>query len=234
MLRSAGEVFIKPSVGTCSGKGCFIAAFENGRDALTGKTVHETLAPLGENYVVQERLHCHSSLSKLYAGSVNTFRVITYRWKNEVLHMPAVLRIGRGGHYLDNAHAGGMFVGIADDGRLKNRAFTEFRDVFTAHPDTGVIYKGYQIELFSEVLAAAKRMCELLPQVGSVNWDFTLNEAGEPVLIEANLLGGGVWLSEMANGCGPFGERTEEVLRWMNAMRHLPASERHKYRYGKM
>lgn len=234
VLRGAGEVFIKPSVGSSSGRGCFVAAFEGGRDALTGKTVRETLAPLGENYVVQERLHCHASLAKLYAGSVNTFRIITYRWKDEVLHAPTFLRIGQGGNYLDNAHAGGMFIGVKDDGTLADRAFTEFRDVFTAHPDTGTVYRGYRIELFPKVLAAARRMCELLPQIGSVNWDFTLNEAGEPVLIEANLMGGGIWASEMAHGCGPFGERTAEVLRWMNLMRHLPASERHKYRYGKM
>ena len=234
LLRDIGEVFIKPSVGTSSGQGCFVASFEGGRDARTGKTADETLAPLGDDFVVQKRLRCHASIAGIYGGSVNTFRVITYRWKDEIYHMPACMRVGQGGRYLDNAHAGGMFVGISDDGSLGEKAFTEFRNVFTAHPDTGVIFRERKIELFPKVLQAARRMSELLPQVGCVNWDFTIDETGTPILIEGNMRCGSVWLSEMPNGCGPFGDRTPEVLRWMRLMKKTPASQRKNHRFGRM
>lgn len=38
--------------------------------------------------------------------------------------MPLALRIGQGGSYLDNAHAGGMFIGVNDLGELNEEAFT--------------------------------------------------------------------------------------------------------------
>lgn len=62
----------------------------------------------------------------LYSEAVNTFRVITYLWDGEVFHVPLALRIGQGGSYLDNAHAGGMFIGVNDLGELNDEAFTEF------------------------------------------------------------------------------------------------------------
>lgn len=77
-------------------------------------------------------------------------------------------------------------------------------------------------------------MCLMVPQVGSINWDFTIGADGSPIVIEANMEGGSIWLSEMAHGCSPFGERTSEVLRWINLMKCTPASQRYKYQFGKM
>ena len=54
----------------------------------------------------------------LYSEAVNTFRVITYLWDGEVFHVPLALRIGQGGSYLDNAHAGGMLQNLEKD--IKN------------------------------------------------------------------------------------------------------------------
>ncbi len=37
-------------------------------------------------------------------------------------------------------------------------------------------------------------MLDAIPQLGSYNWDFTLDGAGIPVLIEVNVNGGSIWL----------------------------------------
>ena len=232
-LSDAGEQFCKPSVETDSGRGCFVARFEKGFDQLSGESAEAILARLGDDFVIQERVVCHESIRGLYAGSVNTFRLISYRWKDEILFVPTLMRIGRGGNYLDNAHAGGMFIGVDEDGTLHRQAFTEFREVFERHPDTGTVYGGYQIPLFPRAQAAAKRMHEIIPQVGVVHWDFTLDREGEPVLIEINTLGGGIWLSEISHGRGPFGENTAEVLRWLRLMKHTKNSERPRYAFGR-
>lgn len=135
---------------------------------------------------------------------------------------------------LDNAHAGGMFIAVDDDGHLHENAMTEFNIQFAKHPDTGVVYKDVKLDLVPKVIAAAHRMHGSAPQLGVVNWDFTLDEDGEPVLIEANIMGGSVWLPQMAHGVGAFGDKTEEVLRWMRFVKKLGASERKKYAFGKM
>ena len=139
-----------------------------------------------------------------------------------------------GGNFVDNAHAGGMFIAVDDDGQLHENAMTEFNIQFAKHPDTGVVYKDVKLDLVPKVIAAAHRMHGATPQLGVVNWDFTLDEDGEPVLIEANTMGGAVWLPQMAHGVGAFGDKTEEVLRWMRFVKKLGVAERKKYAFGKM
>ena len=231
-IKDIGEVFIKPTVESGSGKGCFIASFHNGIDEISGKSISDVLN-IEEDYVVQERLHCHESISKIYNNSVNTFRIITYRWKDRFCNFPAVMRIGKGGGILDNAHAGGIFIGISDDGKLKKDAFTEFHDVYSVHPDSGLIFENYSIPLFPKVLKAAFQMHETLPELGCVNWDFTIDENGAPILIEANIMGGSIWLSQMANGVGAFGQNTPEILEWIHKMEGVKLNDRYKYKFGK-
>ncbi len=231
-MSDLGEVFAKPTKDTSSGQGCFVANFENGVDKLSKRTVDEILDELGKNFAIQERLVCHESIRKIYAGSVNTFRIITYRWRDKIYATPAIMRIGQGGNYLDNAHAGGMFIAVNEDGTLHSTAFTEFKKEFKTHPDSGLKFDGYQIELFPRAFVAAKKMHEALPQLGTCNWDFTLDADGAPLLLEANTLGGSIWLIQMAHGRGGLGERTAEILRWIRMMKKARYSERLKYRFG--
>ena len=129
------------------------------------------------------------------------------------------MRIGQGGNFLDNAHAGGMFIAVDNDGTLHKKAFTEFRNEYTQHPDTKIKFEDYKIDLFPEVIKAAIQMHESVPQIGCCNWDFTIDITGTPMLIEANMnngkQGGGIWLIEMAHGVGAFGDNTAEILQWL-------------------
>ncbi len=233
MAGNAGEVFCKPSVDSSSGRGCFIAQLENGVDTLSGMTCAALLEKLGMDFVMQERLACHESIQAIYSGSVNTFRLISYRWKDDILFLPSIMRIGRGGNHVDNAHAGGVFIAVDDDGTLHRQAFSEFREAFDRHPDTGLVYEGHRIPQFPAVKEAAKRMHEIIPQLGVVNWDFTIGRTGEPILIEANIAGGSIWLCEIAHGRGAFGENTAEVLRWLRLMKKAKYADRVKYAFGK-
>lgn len=232
LLANRGEVFCKPSVDSSSGRNCFIADFVDGEDQITGRSVSEVLKNLGNDFVIQERLRCHDSISAIYAESVNTFRVMTYRWNGGLKHVPSIMRIGRNGSFLDNAHAGGIFIAIDDDGTLHKTAMTEFNVKFSRHPDTDFSFEGYRIECFEKVLDAALRMHQAVPQLGVVNWDITIDRNGEPVLIEANLHAGSIWLFEMAHGKGAFGEDTAQVLRWLRTI--SKSKNKKKYYYGRM
>lgn len=166
-------------------------------------------------YIVQECIAQNEQLAVLYAGAVNTFRVITYLWNGEVFHVPLALRIGQGGSYLDNAHAGGMFIGVNDSGELNDEAFTEFGKRYKEHPDTHAVFKGYKLSFVPELIKTAKKLHLNAPQLGIISWDLTVDQNGEFVLIEANTRGQGIWISQMAHGCGPFGKNTEDILRYV-------------------
>lgn len=71
-----------------------------------------------------------------------------------------------------------------------------------------------------------------IPQVGVINWDFTIDKEGNPVLIEANINGGSVWLFEMAHGVGAFGDKTADILKWLNKMNKISPNQRMKHLYG--
>lgn len=215
MLYDLGEAFVKPTIETSSGNGCFVINIKENKDIISNQRIDEILEKLGDDFVIQERLICHSSISKIYDKSVNTFRVMTYIWNNQICIMPVIMRIGMGGKNVDNAHTGGMFIAINDDGTLHKYAFTEFKKISTKHPDTNIVYEGYEIEHFSKVLNAAKKAHSAVPQLGIISWDFTIDLEGEPVLIEANTIAGSIWLPQIAHGCGAFKDNTEEVLQWL-------------------
>ena len=156
----------------------------------------------------------------------------TYRWKDEIKHVPVIMRIGKGGACIDNAHAGGIFVAI-DDGCMHKSAFTEFGSEFKEHPDTGAVFAEQKLLLISRVLDSATKLHCAMPQIGVINWDFTINEVREPVLIEVNINGGSIWLFEMAHVKGVFGEDTAEILQWMRKVKRLTPAQRVKHYFGK-
>lgn len=235
LFENIGAVFCKPGVDSDSGRGCFKAEMHNGIDEISGRTAKDLLKSLGNDFLVQECIRSHESVSAFHPQSVNTFRILTYRWRDDLFHFPITMRIGRSGNCVDNAHSGGIFVGVEDSGALKKQAFSEFCDIFSAHPDTGVVFEERCIPTVPDVLNAAYKMHASIPQLGCINWDFTVAENGEPVLIEANVTaGGGIWLSQMAHGAGPFGEKTAEVLRWLRLVKQTPVHRRKKYAYGFM
>ncbi len=233
-ISNIGKVFVKPSIDSSSGEGCFVVDFKNGIDVISSKSAEKIIDEIGSDFCMQEIIVCSESIRKIYPHGVNTFRVITYRWKNEICVVPVIMRIGQGGAVVDNAHAGGMFIAVDDNGNLHETAFTEFKTEYKSHPDTSIVFKGYEIKNFSKVIDCAKKIHANVPQVGSVNWDFTIDNTETPVLIEANVNGGSVWLSEMAHGCGPFGNKTPEILRWLKFMNNLTQKDRKNYMFGEM
>ena len=134
---------------------------------------------------------------------------------------------------MDNAHAGGMFIAINDDGTLHETAFTEFNDQYTKHPDTGFVFNEAKISNFDKVMKAATDLHGAIPQIGIVNWDFTIDQDGDPVLIEANMnngkQSGSIWLPEIAHGKGAFGKNTKEILQYLKSVRGIPKSKQKEY-----
>ena len=96
-LHDAGDLFLKPSVGTSSGVGCRLVHAADGVDTLTGEALVDIFRGMGRDFVVQRRVRCHESLRRIYPEAVNTFRIMTYFWKGKVLHAPVIMRIGQGG-----------------------------------------------------------------------------------------------------------------------------------------
>lgn len=234
LLRNAGKVFMKITKESCGGQGVNVANFVDGIDINTNLNVVDILTKLGTDFCIQELIICHESIRKIYSNSVNTFRVITYILENEVYYCPIIMRMGSGGSFADNASLGGIFIALDDDGTLHKKAFTEYRKEFTVHPDTNFVFEGHKIEYIDKVIELAKRLQIAIPQVGCVNWDFTIDENGEPILIEANMKNevqsGSIWLPQMAHGIGAFGDNTAKVLQYIRKAKKMSFTKRKSFR----
>lgn len=211
-INNLGECFIKPTIDSNSGRGCAVLNLVDGVDTLSGEKIADILKRYGGDFNIQELLHNCDSVSNLHPKSINTFRVTSYIWNGEVQFFPLLMRIGRSGNRLDNAHQGGIFVGVRSDGKLKDCAYTEFRERFYAHPDTGIVFGEYSIPEVPQIYDAVKKLHSRIVQAGMISWDVTIDNNGEIVIIELNLDGQTIWLTQMANGEGAFGENTEEIL----------------------
>ncbi|WP_444684986.1 sugar-transfer associated ATP-grasp domain-containing protein [Alkalicoccus luteus] len=211
-IQNIGKAVIKPTVNTSSGRGVRLINVKNGIDIFTGETIDTIINKYKRNFIIQEMLIAHHSYSLLHENSINTLRVITYILDGEVYCAPLSLRVGMNGSFVDNAHAGGIVIGLCDEGILKSTGFTEFQDSYTVHPDSGITFDGYQVVKTQEIIEAAKRLHGRIPNLGIISWDFMVDHNESIVLIEINITSQSIWFPQYANGQGIFGENTEKMI----------------------
>lgn len=216
LLNNCGKKVIKKTIDSSSGRGVLIVNIKDGIDIKNNKPVKDLLKEFGNNFIVQELITNSDDIKRIYDKSLNTFRVMTYVIDGKMYHIPLVMRIGRQGKEVDNIHAGGLFIGINDDGTLKKNAFTEFKDTFLEHPDTKLKFEGYKIDKVKEMIDIAYKCHGRTPHLRLISWDFTINDKNYVTLIEVNLNGQSIWFPQMANGVSAFGDNTEEILKLLN------------------
>lgn len=218
MKRYTGYCIIKPSVGESSGHGVRLLNLEmGGGDLISGDSIEKIIQGYGTDFIIQERLKECEDWAVLNPSSLNTVRIITYRVSGEIHATDAIMRIGRNGSYLDNAHAGGMYIAVNKDGTLHKYAQVYgFGNRYDKHPDSGIEFGNHKISHMSKVREAALKLHRCLPSIGFVNWDFIVNDEGDVVVIEANLSCGSVWLIQNTHGKGVFGDDTPEMIKMIS------------------
>lgn len=203
----AGKVIVKPAANSCGGQGILVWNAElDSREQLEG-----FLRACRTDLILQAFLQQSEATARLHPESVNTLRLITFYDQDDVLMLSAVIRIGMGSSQVDNISAGGLAVGIASDGRLKEYGFSKHGKRFSAHPN-GVVFREQRIPGFQEAVALVRKLHRRLPDFRLISWDIAFNSLEEPVLIEVNLKQGELDFHQMANG-PLFGAHTEALLR---------------------
>ena len=213
LLKNCGNKIIKKTIDSDSGRGVSIIDVHSGIDQKNNVTIENLLNEFGNNFIVQDLVKNSADIRKIYPKSLNTFRVITYIVNGKVYHAPLVMRIGKSGNEVDNIHAGGLFIGVNDDGTLLDTAFTEFCERYERHPDTNIEFNKYKINGIDKMLEKAYVCHGLTPHMGMISWDFTIDDKDRIVLIEVNLNNQSIWFSQMAHGKAFFGDNTEYMLK---------------------
>ncbi len=138
--------------------------------------------------ILQQRIEQHSKINELYAGSVNTIRLVTASNPKGIFPLAAILRIGVKGQCRDNLSAGGIAVSVGlKTGKLGKYGFLrpDFGRKELSHPDTKTVFEGFDIPFFTQVIEKACELHTFFYGLRCIGWDIAITENG-PVFIEGN------------------------------------------------
>lgn len=225
LLEKSGctKIVIKPSVDGESGRGVKLFSYaqqqwrEIGGDATLSVAFLE--ANYGADFIIQECLEQHEGLAYFNPTSVNTLRLSLYRSvkTNECAVTRAIIRIGGKGALVDNAHAGGGYVGINPDGSLCHQVLNQYGETFTEFNGIDFTQK-HMIPHWSRIVEFAKYIGKNVPHHRLLALDIMLDKEGNPRLIEFNCKSYSMWLFQFTTG-GAFGDYTDEIIAYCCANR---------------
>ena len=198
-----GSVIVKPSINSLGGRG--IEFWSKDEDVDSIKQIFSSC----KNVVVQDLIKQHSFMASFTNSCVNTMRIVTLLWKNAVNVTTSVLIMGSPTAKTNHLHRGGYVCGILPDGHLRDVAFDGNLNEYVQHPN-GIVFSKVKIPNYEKCVSLVKRLAPRMSGVAKLlSWDITLDEYGEPLLIEVNLTWGG---SVQIAGGPVFGENTKDVL----------------------
>lgn len=144
---------------------------------------------LSEGKTILEELVIQSPKTGMFnKSSVNTIRCITFNTKQGVMIPYCFMKIGRDGSFIDNGAAGGILVGIDPaTGILGTDGVDEIGRRYQRHPDSEVIFKGYQLPEWTKMINICKKMASELLSVPWIGWDMAYTDKGW-IVIEGNSL----------------------------------------------
>lgn len=180
------------------GQGKGIQVFEKNEWSLQ---TYEELR--GTHGILEEWIQQHPVMQKLYPEAVNIIRIQTIYTQNKCHFLCATLTIGYK-NKIANASADSIFTLVdIESGQVSTDGCDYNDNIYEKHPETGIIFKDFQIPMWQEVLKMVEKAAARVPQIGYVGWDIAITKRG-PVIIEGNNDGGyvGYQLAELCNGQG--------------------------------
>ena len=222
ILSEESSIIVKPSIDGSSGKGVlfFDKQCNEWKERTTGETLSIQLLfdRVGMDFIVQRTMVQSPFMAMLGKTSVNTIRMVVYRSvKDNKCHaLRAIVRIGKDGSLVDNAHAGGMFVGVDDNGRLGKYCCNQFGE--TSNEFNGIDFKNSNLIIpnYDTVKAFAEEVGSYIPHLRLLALDIMLDENNNPILIEYNVKAFSPWLFQFTSGTA-FGSYTDEIIDYCKA-----------------
>lgn len=217
LLRSEdiGQVVIKPGLGS-SGRGVDffykrMGEYVNGDgDKLSIEYLNRHYK---ENYIIQKAFSQHQFFASLNQTSVNTIRIATYRDDNGIVHpLNSIIRIGSKGSKVDNAHAGGCFIGVKEDGKLQKYACDQEGRIQTNFNDVNFEASDFDVPNWENIKSFVCGLHRYVLHHDLVAWDVALDEHSQPYILELNVGGYGGWVFQFTSG-PMFGRYTDDIIK---------------------
>lgn len=177
-VKKHREVVFKPSLGS-KGNGMVRYRYDHKDD------LEYTLKQY-KNFIAEELIIQHDSLSRINSSSVNSVRVVTFLNGNDVQIIGCTLRVGSSNSFADNLSAGGVAGNIdIETGIINSSCKNTKLERFLFHPTTKTQLIGYSIPNWDKVIDTVKSAAILIPDIRYIGWDIAILNNGVDI-IEAN------------------------------------------------
>jgi len=222
LMQHEGTVFIKPSF-TADGKNVRALFINDNKIFMEDNLVSFKGLDdeYGSDYLIQAKIEQHPIMQEIYPGSVNTLRMVTFRFKGKIHLLFTFARFGNSGHVVDNIGAGGLGCRVSEKGRLNKFAIDKLGRKFERHPFSNYVFEEAVIPNMSSFSDYVISLHNQLPYFDIVSWDIAVGPNAEPILIELNLAGEST-IYQMING-PLFGSFTEELLETIRDSQYRPS-----------
>ena len=206
--KNACSLVVKPSKDTGLGKNVK-------KYAITLKEEAEELIKdwkSVKDFIVQRCIQQCPAMAFFNEDSTNMIRVYSWRHDDRVEILSATVRAGIPGHVTDVAFVDGIetvhLVGILPDGTVKNEMLNQ---------DARLIWKWddhFKLPSWEKIVSIVKTNHLYADNFDIIGWDFTIDNAEEPMCFEWNIVWPGTVFYQYTNG--PFfGEYTDDVLAFL-------------------
>ena len=137
-------------------------------------------------YVAEELIKQSDKLGCFHERSVNTIRVVTFQYKDDVSILWAFLRTGQGKYEVDNMGAAGLGALIDHNTGIIISDGVDWKgDLLERHPDSNIKFKGFKIPRWDELIEMVMNLASEIEEMHCVGWDLALTDDGW-VLVEGN------------------------------------------------
>ena len=157
---------------------------------LESLTLHLlSLTTKNTEFILEELIKQTPDLSVFHPRSVNTIRVPAFSTNDGVVINGVFFRCGKGDSIVDNGGAGGILVAVDErTGVLTTKGMDEMGNVYLRHPDSGVLFPGYQLPDWNQLVEMVSELMKIVPEVKYTGWDLAHTENGW-IVVEGNFRG---------------------------------------------
>ena len=166
-----------------------------------------------ENFIIQKALEQHPNMAAPHPNSINTLRMVTFRWKNEVRYLLTFVRFGSNNDIKDNGGDGNSpRLGVTDTGEFYQVGISQNGEKFTHHPTTGFCFADLKpIPNFDEYKQFVIDCHKKILHLNIASWDIVVGVDGKPIFLEVNFAGLTSFY-QLVTQRPIFGDLTDEVL----------------------
>lgn len=179
-IKKNQKVIFKPNRGSC-GRGVFAFDFEDDE----AKMLEVILSVRGKDYLCEQYIIQHPTLSALNPHSVNSIRVLVINDHGNVKVIAATLKMGTSGSVVDNLRNEGHGANIDIKTGIVDTPCADLEGNTTFFSETGICVLGLQIPNWEKVLDIAKRATLICSGNVVLGFDIAVTQDGAS-LIEAN------------------------------------------------